>query len=58
MFGSLEINLELSLALIEESVEFLDKARVFQKFRNWCLEVQSDVRVARGQVDNENNNQS
>ena len=27
-------------------------------FGNWSLEVQSDVRVTRGQVDNENNNQS
>jgi len=30
----------------------------FWKFGNQSLEVQSDFRVTRGQVDNENNNQS
>jgi len=54
----LEVNLELILALIEESVEFIIKLEYFWKFGNWSLEVQSDVRVTRGQVDNENNTQS
>jgi len=56
--GSLEVNLEMSIALIEESIEFRLKLEYFWKFRNWSSEVQSDVRVTKGQVDNENNNQS
>ena len=54
----MEVNPELSIALIEESVEFRLKLEYFWKFRNWSSEVQSDVRVTRGQVDNENNSQS
>jgi len=54
----LEVNPELSIALIEESVEFIIKLDNFWKFGNQSLEVQSDVGVTRGRVDNENNNQS
>jgi len=31
--GSLEVNLEMSIALIEESIEFIIKLEYFQKFR-------------------------
>jgi len=34
----------LNIALIEESIEFVIKLEYFQQFRNWSLEVQSDVR--------------
>jgi len=40
---SSEIILELSVALIEESVEVILKLEYFQKIENWSLEVQSDV---------------
>jgi len=48
----------MSIALIEMSIEFIIKLEYFQRFGNWSLEVQSDVRMTRGQVDNENNIQS
>jgi len=51
--GSSEVNSELSVASIEESIEFIIKLEYFQMFGNWSSEVQS-----RCQVDNENNNQS
>jgi len=44
----LEVNLEQNIALIEESIEFQNEARVFWKFRNWSLGVQSDVGMTRG----------
>jgi len=50
--GSLEVNPELSIALIEESIEFIIKLEYFQKFRNQSSEDQSDFGVTRGQVDN------
>ena len=57
MSGSLEVNLELRVALIEESIEFILKLEYFWKFGNQSLKVQSDVRVTRGQVEYENNSQ-
>ena len=53
-----EVNLEKSIASMEESIGFQIKASVFLKFGNQSSEVQSDVRVTRGRVDNENNSQS
>ena len=58
MSGSLEVNPEQSIALIEVSVGSRLKLECSQKFRNWSLEVQDDVGMTRGPVENENNNQS
>jgi len=46
--GSLEVNPELSIALIEEGIEFRLKLEYFWKFGNWSSEIQSDVGVTRG----------
>jgi len=42
---SSEFNLELSIALIEESIEVRLQLEYFWKYRNWSLEVQSDNEV-------------
>ena len=45
MTGSLKVNPELSIALLEESIEVRIKLEYFQKFENQSLEVQSDNEV-------------
>ena len=49
--------MELSITLIEMSIEFIIKLEYFQWFRNQSLKVQSDVRSDQ-RLDNEDNNQS
>jgi len=46
--GSSEVNQELSIALIDESIEFIIKLEYFWKFGHQSSEVQSDVGVTRG----------
>jgi len=43
--GSLKVNPELSIALLEESIEVRIKLEYFQKYGNQSVEVQSDDQV-------------